>query len=257
MKRLLLWVLTLSMIPACGNKAEESSPPAPKVVEEPVSPPIDRATAAIILGRVFLDGTAPDQETISMSSDPTCVDMHDEEVKTALVVVNADDSLRNTFVYIKEGLEGYRFSPPSESVVLDQRGCVYVPRVLGVMTGQPLDIVNEDATLHNVRVIPEKNPPFNIGQPGKGFKTTERFEIPEVMIPIRCDVHKWMRAYLGVLEHPYFSVTGDGGRFELTNIPPGRYVVEAWHETFGTMTQYVTVGESEHKEITFTFEAPK
>lgn len=257
MRSLLLAVLILPAFLACGEKGEESSTPVPKSSSEPVSPPIDPATVATIRGNVFLEGAAPEQEAISMSADPTCAAMHAEEVKTALVVVNEDGSLRNTFAYVKEGLEGYRFSFPSRSVILEQRGCIYTPRVLGVMTGQSIDFVNQDRTLHNVRVIPEKNPPFNIGQPRKGFKTTKTFEIPEVMIPIRCDVHKWMRAYLGVLEHPYFSVTGDGGRFELPNLPPGNYVIEAWHESFGTLTQDVTVGEKEEKEITFTFRAPR
>jgi hypothetical protein len=124
------------------------------------------------------------------------------------------------------------------------------------MTGQALDIVNEDGTLHNVHVSPHKNPPFNIGQPGIGARKTKTFDTPEVMIPINCDVHKWMSAYLGVLEHPYFDVTRDGGRFELRNIPPGDYVVEAWHETFGTLTRQVVLGERDSREIIFTFTAP-
>jgi hypothetical protein len=255
MRKPLLALYILSAFLACGDKAEESSKPLPKSSSGPVSPPIDPATAATIRGKVLLEGTAPEQKPISMSADPTCVAMHDEEVKTALVVVNEDGSLRNTFVYVKAGLENYRFNSPRETVTLEQRGCIYIPRVLGVMTGQSLDIVNKDTTLHNVRVVPEKNPPFNVGQPGKGFKTTKSFEISEVMIPIRCDVHKWMRAYLGVLEHPCFSVSGDGGRFELTKLPPGNYVIEAWHETFGTLARDVTVGEKEVKEITFTFKA--
>jgi plastocyanin len=194
-----------------------------------------------------------EQASISMAADPTCAAMYETEVKTEHAVINADGSVRNAFVYVKEGLAGYRFSPPAEPAVLEQKGCIFVPHVLGVMTGQALDIVNEDGTLHNVHVAPIKNPPFNIGQPGKGARKTKTFETPEVMIPIKCDVHKWMNAYLGVLDHPYFYVTRDGGRFELLELPPGDYIVEAWHETFGTQTQNVTLGEKDSQEIIFTF----
>ena len=103
--------------------------------------------------------------------------------------------------------------------------------------------------------MPEKNPQFNIGQPIKGLTTKKKFEIPEVMVPFKCDVHKWMNSYAGVLDHPYYGVTGATGSFEIGNLPPGDYVVEAWHEKLGTQTQNVTVGEKETKEISFTFKA--
>jgi plastocyanin len=249
----LITLLILGALTACGGTGDEDATPIPKADAEPVSPPIDPATAATLTGSVSLEGAPPEQEIISMAADPTCAGMHETEVQTEHAVINEDGSLRNAFVYIKEGLAGYTFSPPAKPVVLEQKGCIFVPHVLGVMTGQALDIVNRDGTLHNVHVSPRENPPFNIGQPGKGAKKTKTFGIPEVMIPIKCDVHKWMKAYLGVLEHPYYHVTRDGGRFELPHLPPGDYVVEAWHETFGTRTQNVTLGEKESKEITFTF----
>jgi hypothetical protein len=139
--------------------------------------------------------------------------------------------------------------------VLNQQGCHYTPHVFGVQVGQPLDILNSDDTLHNVHAAAQVNQEFNLGQPFKGMKTTRTFDKPEVMIPFKCDVHTWMNAFVGVLAHPYFAVSADGGKFSLKTLPPGTYEIEAWHEKLGTQTQTVTVGEKETKEITFTFMA--
>jgi len=244
---------TATMFLSCGSEAERSAGGTSST--EPHSPPVDPAIAATLSGKVLLEGVAPEQKLISMKADPYCTTMHMEEVKRELVVANEDGSLRNVFVYIKEGLEGKRFAPPSEPVVLTQLGCIYVPHVQGIMTGQAFEILNDDDTLHNVRAVPENNPMFNLGQPRRGAWVKRMFETPEVMIHIKCDVHQWMSAYLGVLDHPYFDVTGDGGTFELGGLPPGDYVIEAWHETYGTSTQSVSVGQSESKEVLFSFTA--
>jgi plastocyanin len=190
-----------------------------------------------------------------MGADPVCAKLHTSPVKTEFVVANADGTLANVFVYVKDGLGGRKFPTPSEGVVLDQQGCTYHPHVFGIMVGQELSVVNSDDTLHNIHAMPEKNPQFNIGQPIKGLTTKKKFEIPEVMVPFKCDVHKWMNSYAGVLDHPYYGVTGATGSFEIGNLPPGDYVVEAWHEKLGAQTQNVTVGEKETKEISFTFKA--
>ena len=254
MKRLFLALLVLALMGACaGSGGDDTATPQPAPPREPVSPPIDLTTAATLSGTVILEGSIPEQKGISMAADPFCVRMHMNEVKTELVLVNEDGSLRNVFVYIKEGLEDRRFAPPIEPRVLTQKGCIYMPHVLGIMTGQTLEILNEDDTLHNVRAVPEHNPPFNLGQPRRGHKVSRTFDIPEIMIPIKCDVHKWMGCYVGVVEHPYFAVTGDGGAFELPNLPPGTYLLEAWHETFGSQTLDITLDEKETKDITFTF----
>jgi len=255
MMRLYPSLLLLSLFGACaGGGGDDTATPAPMSSREPASPPIDFATAATLRGKVILEGTAPLQEGISMSADPFCVRMHMHEVKTELLLVNEDGSLRNVFVYIKEGLEDHRFAPPTEPVVLTQKGCVYIPHVLGIMTGQTLEILNDDDTLHNVRAMPEHNPPFNLGQPRRGHTVSKTFDKPEIMIPIKCDVHKWMGCYVGVVEHPYYGVTGNGGAFELPKLPPGAYVLEAWHETLGSQTLDITLAEKETTEITFTFQ---
>jgi hypothetical protein len=141
-------------------------------------------------------------------------------------------------------------------VVLDQKGCRYTPHVLGVQVGQPLEVLNSDPTLHNVHALPTANREFNTGQPLAGMKHTHRFSTREVMVPFKCDVHPWMRAFIGVLDHPYFGVTTADGTFRLEGLPPGTYTVEAWHETLGMQTQSVTIGAKESRDVAFSFKSP-
>ena len=250
-KQVLAVFFTLALV-GCGG-GEEATGPAKS--SEPAPPPVDPATAGSITGNAVLEGTAPEQKAIQMAADPVCAKLHTAPVMTEFVVANADGTLANVFVYVKDGLGGRKFPTPSEPVVLDQNGCTYHPHVFGIMVGQELSVVNSDDTLHNIHAMPEKNPQFNIGQPIKGLTTKKKFEVSEVMVPFKCDVHKWMNSYAGVLDHPYYGVTGTTGSFEIGDLPPGDYVVEAWHEKLGTQTQNVTVGEKETKEISFTFKA--
>ena len=166
-----------------------------------------------------------------------------------------DGGLENVFVYVKDGLGTYHFDIPSESVKLDQQGCRYMPHVLGARVGQPIEISNSDETMHNVHAVPDVNREFNFAQFKKGQSDVRTFTTPEVMVPFKCDVHGWMNAYVGIVEHPYFAVSSDGGKFELKGLPPGTYTIEAWHEKSGTQTQQVTIGAKESKEITFSFTA--
>ena len=169
------------------------------------------------------------------------------------VVVGEGGGIQNVFVYVKDGLGNLRFPVPSAPVVLDQKGCRYAPHVGGAQVGQQVDVVNNDPTLHNVHALPAANREFNFGQPLPGMKQSHRFSTREVMVPFKCDVHPWMRAYVGVLDHPYFGVTGADGTFSLNGLPPGTYTVEAWHETLGTQTQTVTIGAKESREVAFSF----
>ncbi len=252
-----LCTLALAAFVGCGGGGDAgggetaSSTPA----TAPAASAVDPATAGTLTGTATLEGTAPDQQTIQMAADPVCSKLHSTPVTTEFVVANEDGTLANVFVYVKGGLEGRSFPTPSEAVLLDQQGCTYHPHVFGIMVGQDLNILNSDDTLHNIHAMPTNNDQFNIGQPIKGLTTTRSFENAEVMLPFKCDVHRWMNAYAGVLDHPYYGVTGDTGSFNIGNLPPGKYVVEAWHETLGAQTQNVSVGESETKEISFTFAA--
>jgi plastocyanin len=157
------------------------------------------------------------------------------------------------FVYVKAGLEGKKFPAPSTPVEITQQGCEYHPHVFGIQVGQKLLIKNEDPTLHNIHARATVNSEFNVGQPNKGMSTTKSFDKVEVMLPFRCDVHNWMNAFAGVLDHPYYAVTGDDGSFKIANLPPGTYTLVAWQEKLGTQTATITVAAKDTKEAAFTF----
>lgn len=217
----------------------------------PAAPVFDPATAGAVMGMISLEGTPPEPEQIRMNSDPNCLELATDPV-TEYHVVGEEGGLGNVFVYVREGLTG-TFPTPSEPVVLNQEGCRYRPHVFGVQVGQTLEIVNSDMTLHNIHATPSVNDEFNMGQPIQGMRFERTFDAPEVMVPFQCDVHSWMNAYAGVLDHPYFAVTGADGKFDIGDLPPGDYVIEAWHEELGTQVQNVTVGENATAELNFTF----
>jgi len=244
-------LLAATVAAGCGGGAE-----APAAPPAPATSPVDPATAGRIAGRVAFEGAAPPRTALRMDSDPNCA-TSGTGATDETVVVGDGGSLQNVFVYVKDGLGNLAFPIPAEPVVLDQVGCVYVPHVAGIQVGQPLEIRSSDATLHNVHAQGEANREFNMGMPIKGMIHTHTFSTREVMVPFKCDVHPWMNAYVGVLDHPFFAVTGADGTFSLDGLPPGTYTIEAWHETLGTQTQSVTIGEKESKDITFTFKAER
>ena len=232
---------------ACGGGQQQEAPPAPAVVANPVDP----ATAGNVRGSVMLEGTPPAPAPITRESDPYCEKLGPATTET--ISVGTGGALQNVFVYVKDGLGNRVFPVPSTPVSLDQKGCRYVPHVLGIQVGQTFEILSSDNTLHNVHAIPANNREFNKAHQLAGIRHTHVFSTREVMVPFKCDVHKWMNAYVGVLDHPFFSVTGQNGAFELKGLPPGTYTVEAWHEKLGTQTQTVTIGEKQTSDIAFTF----
>lgn len=227
--------------PAASSEPEAAAPAAPM---EPLG-------TASISGTIAFNGEAPERKLVRQ--DPECSDLNPEPVQTEAVIVNENGTLRNVFVYVKEGLEGHTFPTPSEPVVFDQRGCMYSPHVFGVQTGQMIKILNSDPLLHNIHALPEANRPFNFGMPRQGSEMERSFATQEVMVKIKCDVHPWMGAWAGVLDHPYFSVSGDGGSFSIDGLPAGSYTVEAWHEEYGTQTVSVTVGDGEAATADFAY----
>ena len=236
-----------ALVAACGGGSQPASSSDPA----PVSNPVDPATAGSVSGTVALMGTAPPGQPINMSSDPYCVEQGGGSTQT--VMVGANNALQNVFVYVKDGLGNLKFPVPQAAVVLDQQKCTYLPRVFGIQAGQTLEIVNSDNTLHNIHAMPQANREFNRGQALQGMKHTHVFSVGEVMVPFKCDVHKWMNAWVGVLDHPFYGVTGASGTFDLKGLPPGTYTIEAWHEKLGTQTQTVTIGPKETKTVAFTF----
>jgi plastocyanin len=186
-----------------------------------------------------------------MDSDPYCVKAGQQVTRT--YVTGNGGTLQNVFVYVKDGLGSLQFPVPATPVVLDQKGCMYEPRVLGIQVGQTLEILSSDNILHNVHAMPQQNREFNKATQMAGLKLTHVFSTKEVMVPFKCDVHRWMNAWVGVLDHPFHSVSGSDGGFELTGVPPGTYTIEAWHEALGTQTQTITIGAQETRDMTFTF----
>ncbi|MFW6201072.1 MAG: carboxypeptidase regulatory-like domain-containing protein [Gemmatimonadota bacterium] len=251
----ILSLTALPVVAACGGGAPADEEQAgTEDAQAEAGPAVDPAVAATITGVVNFEGTAPEPESIDMDAEPDCAEKHPDGASTQEVVVNDDGTLANVFVHVREGLGDREFPASSDPVVLDQDGCVYHPHVFGIQVGQTLTIRNSDGLLHNINARPEENRPFNISQP-VDMDTERSFAVPEVMIPIQCDVHGWMQAYVGVVDHPYHAVSGDDGSFTLENLPPGEYVVEAWHERYGVQTANVTVGEQETEEIEFTYDA--
>ena len=240
-------VLLLSLA-ACSGTSEQAAPSAPPADAKRVDP----TTAGAVTGRVSFDGPVPQNPPVRMTGDPMCSRANASGMTFENYMVK-DGGLDNVFVYVKEGLGPYHFDVPSEPVKLDQQGCRYVPHVLGIRAGQPLEVSNSDETMHNVHALPEANREFNFPQHTKNQRDTRTFTAAEIMVPLKCDLHPWMNAYVGVVEHPYFAVTADGGKFELRNLPPGTYTIAAWHEKAGTQTQEITVGEKETRTVAFTF----
>ena len=239
-----LWAVLLG-ISACSSAPE--APAALRVSEDPVDP----ATAGSVTGMVMLTGTLPVGNPINMASDPYCEGQ--AKLVNAEVVAGTGGTLQNVFIYVKDGLGNLRFPVPATPVVLDQKGCQYAPRVIGIQTGQTLEIRNTDSTLHNMHASPEHNQEFNKALGQQGLNHIHTFSTAEVMVPFKCDVHRWMRAWVGVIDHPFHAVSTADGTFSLTGLPPGTYTIEAWHEKLGRQTQTITIGASEAKAIAFTF----
>ena len=241
---------------ACGGGSSEKKPAesAATAAAAGGGAKVDAATAGDVKGMAVIDGAAPTNTAIKMNADPVCMKANGTPQSQETYMVAADGKgLGNVFVYVKDGLDKYTFDTPTESAKIDQKDCRYHPHVFGMRVGQPLEILNSDPTLHNIHALPKDNAEFNNGQPIQGMKMTHTFDKPEVMVPFKCDVHGWMNAYVAVLNHPYFMVTDKDGKFDLPNLPPGTYTLEAWHEKLGTQTATVTIGAKESKDVTFTF----
>jgi len=253
------WIVIFSVIALLGvlllaacSKKESTEPTgnSPEQKAAPAAAPIDPNTVATINGTVKLDGTAPKPAKIDMSQDPACKGMNEAET-----VVATGGNLSNVFVYVKDGLGNRSFDAPKEAASIDQQGCRYHPHVLGVMSGQTVDIKNSDPTTHNIHPTPKDNREWNESQPPKAPDIQKTFAREEIMLPVKCNQHPWMKMYINVVKNPFFAVTDKSGKYEIKGLPPGDYTLGFVHEKFGEQTQKVTVGPKDTKTVDQTFKA--
>ncbi len=214
------------------------------------------AAGGTIEGRAIYTGTPKRNPLIRMGADPICLTINaGKKVTQELIALHDDGSLGNVFVHLV-GDVPYSGGVPAEPVVIEQRGCIYHPRVAGAMAGQNLEVRNEDATLHNIHSRSDHGNDFNVGQPGAGLKYKFKLRQAEVMLKLKCDVHPWMLGFVGVKEHPYFDVTGEEGSFRIEGVPPGTYTIQGWQERLKTVEHVVEVEEGETVTVELAFAPP-
>jgi plastocyanin len=229
---------------------------AAALVAVTLSPGVANA-AGSITGTITFDGKAPALRPIAMDADPVCAKKHTGPVQNEMLALGTGNTMGNILVWVSKGLPAGKTWPvPSTPVTLDQKGCMYTPHVMGIMVGQAYKILNSDGVLHNIHTLPKVNPSFNKGMPPTMKETTTKFDKPEEVFHIKCDVHPWMSAYIAVFTNPFFSVTSTDGKFTISGLDPGTYEVTAWHEKLGTRTASVTVGANDKKTQDFKFAVP-
>jgi hypothetical protein len=250
------WCLACLIVMAvgCSQNAKKTAPVADHP-QEPAIPAfhVDPTTAGSISGTIRYIGKRPPRKPIDMSEDPACVAAHHGKAVDESLVVSPNGALGNAFIYVKSGLEGKRFETPSTPVTIDQKGCWFQPRVLGIQTSQTLQVVNSDPVTHNIHPMAQVNREWNHSQGAGDAPLARRFIKPEVMIRVKCNIHSWMHAYIGVVDNPYFAVSKDDGRFTIGNLPPGTYTIGIWQENLGTQERQVTVAPHSNTLANLTF----
>jgi plastocyanin len=239
-----LCVMGFLVLAGCSKKenTNEEQTTSPSAETQPAATPIDPATVASVSGTVSFDGTAAKPVKIDMSQDPACKGANQSET-----LVSDGGKLANVFVYVKEGLGGRTFDAPKQAVTLDQQGCRYHPHVLGVMVGQTVEIKNDDPTTHNIHPTPANNREWNESQPPQAAPLEKNFGREEIMLPVKCNQHPWMKMYVNVVKSPFYAVTGADGKYELKGLPPGDYTLAFVHEKLGEQTQKVTLAAKDSK----------
>jgi plastocyanin len=241
--------MTTLYVCSCGNShstVETSEPVLPVAT-------IDEATGGTISGKVLFTGEKPAMPAIDMSANPMCERQHKTPQTAETAIINPNGTVRYAFVWIKDGLPKARWTPPQTNVILDQNGCVYRPHVLALMVGQQLEIRNSDPVNHNVHAEAQTNVAWNESQPPQADKKFKTFPREEIWFPVTCSVHPWMRAYLSVVSHPFFAVTGEDGSFTIKGVPAGHYTVEVIQEKFGRKSTDITVASKEAKTVDFSY----
>jgi Carboxypeptidase regulatory-like domain len=243
---------TMLMFGCSSEKAPETTEPT-ATTNAPTGTPVDEATVGSVTGKINFTGTKPKLAVIHMDQDPVCVSKHKSAAHVEDGEVNDSGTVPNVFVYVKEGADKYAWPTPTDAVTLDQDGCMYKPHVLGVQVDQTLHVISTDATTHNIHPQPKDNREWNESQAPGAAPLDKKFARAEIMIPVKCNQHPWMKAYIGVVKNPLFAVSGADGTYTIKGLPPGDYTIEAWTPTFGTQEQKVTVAPKESKTLDFSF----
>jgi plastocyanin len=254
-KSLAIWSLSVLLgvvlLAGCGKKeTAEEQPAAPNPAAAPTATPIDPATVAIVVGTVKFEGAAPKPAKIDMSQDSNC-----QGSNTAENIVVSGGHLENVFIYVKEGLGNRAFDVPKDAVTLTQNGCKYKPHVIGVMTGQTIKIVNGDPTTHNIHPTPKDNREWNESQAPQAPAIEKTFAREEILLPVKCNQHPWMRMFVNVVKSPYYAVSGPDGKFEIKGLPPGDYTIAFVHEKLGEQDQKVTLAAKDSKTVDVIFKS--
>jgi plastocyanin len=247
----LLCLTGLGILSACSKKESEQPAAPPTSETQPAAPaatPIDPSTVASLAGTVKFQGTAPAPAKIDMSQDPAC-----KGTNAAETLVVDKGSLANVFVYVKDGLGNRTFDVPKEAVTLDQSGCRYHPHIMGVMAGQSIEIKNDDPTTHNIHPTPASNREWNESQPPQAAPLQKSFAREEIMLPVRCNQHPWMKMFINVTKSPFYAVTGPDGKYEIKGLPPGDYTIAFVHEKLGEQDQKVTLAAKDSKTVDASF----
>jgi plastocyanin len=243
-------ILGIVLLGGCSKKETTEEQPAAPAATAPAAAatPIDPATAASVSGTVKFAGTPPKAATIDMSQDPNCKGQN-----TAENIVVSGGNLANVFVYVKEGLGNRTFDIPKDPVVVDQQGCKYHPHALGVMVGQTVKIVNSDPTTHNIHPTPKDNREWNESQPPQAAPLEKVFAREEILLPVKCNQHPWMRMFISVVKNPFYAVSGPDGKFEIKGLPPGDYTLAFVQEKLGEQDVKVTLAPKDSKTVDMTF----
>ena len=237
----------LLLLTSCSSSKPEVSPEQKDVPKN--------SGNGTISGKVSFSGEKPKRKDIrgQMEAVPSCLKQHSGPIYSEDVVIDGTGGLKNVFVRVKDGLPNQTWQVPETAVSIDQKGCVYSPHVVGAMVNQNVEFSNSDTVNHNIHPFPRNNREWNESQPPQGDKKIKTFLKEEIMVPIKCNVHPWMRVFVGVSSHPFFAVTGEDGTFTIKRLPAGEYTLEAWHEQFGIQEVKVKIGENESVAAAFTF----
>mgnify|MGYP001429530293 FL=1 len=209
--------------------------------------------SGIIRGKVLWDGPIPKIKDVDMGSTPGCLDIHGGNPKSETLVLGNDNSIANILVRIRRGLPTTAsYTAPSDVAEVDQYGCVYKPHVLAIQKGQTISYKNSDVVPHNVHTLSEANPAFNKAVNVGGNPIDRTYDAEELFF-VKCDIHPWMKCWVHVIDHPFFTVTQEDGQFEIAGLPDGQFELEFWHEKMGTRHQIVSVDSGQLTELEYRF----